>query len=414
MTGEGEVKGVGRGKAYTIALPISSFLPNLGGMEVGLHNIATRLQAAGHRPVVIAPHSHVKQLRAQGWSLPYEVVAFPPKILSYLARFPKFSFLAFDLFFAHLQRRFGFDVWHVTMGYPLGVAMVHFAQWRKDIRYLIRCAGDDIQMAPDIGYGMRLNPVVDTQVRDYFPKAQALTAISESVAEEYRAIGVSEPTIRYIPNGVDLTRFSETTDRAVTREQFGLDANAFLFLAVGRNHPKKNYAALIQAAVALKAQSDTPFQVVIVGRGVEELDGLVQSVEAPVRLIPEIGDVRTAGRVPDMPGNNLVALYQAADAFAFPSKMETFGIAIVEAMAAGLPVLVGDAPGCRDIVRGGEHGLMARPDDVETIAAQMRVLLDDDAARSDWTRRAVARAKDFSWDSVVERYLDLYEELISR
>lgn len=63
-----------------IALPIPSFLPNLGGMEVGLHNIAHRLLERGSRPVVMAPFPHVTQLQRAGWNLPYEVRAFPPKI----------------------------------------------------------------------------------------------------------------------------------------------------------------------------------------------------------------------------------------------------------------------------------------------------------------------------------------------
>lgn len=63
----------------TIAFPISSFLPNLGGMEVGLHNIALRVKQRGYRSIVIAPYPHVRALKKQNWILPYEVIPFPPK-----------------------------------------------------------------------------------------------------------------------------------------------------------------------------------------------------------------------------------------------------------------------------------------------------------------------------------------------
>lgn len=394
-----------RSEKLTIALPISSFLPNLGGMEVGLHNIASRLKALGHRPIVIAPLSHVRQLQPEGWSLPYEVIAFPPKILSNLHTYPKLCFWAFDLFFAHLQRRYKFDVWHVTMGYPIGVAMIHFARGRQDIPYLIRCAGDDIQVSEEIGYGMRRNPVIDQQVRSYFPEAQMLSAISESVADEYRALGVAETQICAIPNGVDLTRFESGS---------GVEPKSdnFVFLSVGRNHPKKNYNALIQAAARLHKKTDEPFEVVIVGRGVEELQALVDAEQAPVRLISELGREQTqTGQVPAMPGQSLINLYKAADAFVFPSKMETFGIAIVEAMAAGLPVIVGDAPGCRDVAQNGESGMMCIPGDADDIAARMLEMMSDEQLRSSYAQKSLTRAQDFSWDSVVEKYLSEYETL---
>ena len=178
--------------ARTIALPISSFLPNLGGAEVGLHNIAGKLVDRGHRPVVMAPAPHAVRLVHEGWRLPYPVEAMPPKAWSLLRRAPWLGFWLLDRFFSAMQSRHGFDVWHCTMGYPTGVALIHFAQRRPDIRYVIRCAGEDIQRDPDIGYGARLDPKVDSLVRSYLPRAQMLTAISDSVADEYRALGVDD------------------------------------------------------------------------------------------------------------------------------------------------------------------------------------------------------------------------------
>ena len=59
---------------------ISSFLPNLGGMEVGLHNICLQIQALGWEPIILAPYPHVKALKALNVNLPYKVKSLPPKI----------------------------------------------------------------------------------------------------------------------------------------------------------------------------------------------------------------------------------------------------------------------------------------------------------------------------------------------
>lgn len=397
--------------ARKIAMPISSFLPNLGGAEVGLHNIACKLVERGRMPVVMAPAPHVSRLRAEGWSFPYTVEAFPPKIWSVLYRAPWLGFWILDRYFARLQARYKFDFWHCTMGYPTGVTLVHFARKRNDIRYLIRCAGEDIQRQPEIGYGARLDPAVDAIVRELLPQAQILTAISDSVAQEYRDVGVTEDRIAQIPNGVDLSRFRRKVDADAVRAGHGLDPDAMLLLSVGRNHPKKNYPQLIEAAARLKSMKPGKFQLALVGNQVASLKDQVArlGLESHVRLIDQIGGSEGGASVPELPDPALVDLYLAADIFVFPSLMETFGIAIVEALAAGLPVIVGESPGCRDVVRQGRDGLMADPRDAEDLAKKMLLLISDSKARASWARKAKTRAKDFDWDLVVAQYTELYD-----
>ena len=400
--------------ARNIALPISSFLPNLGGAEVGLHNIACKLTERGYRPVVMAPAPHVNSLREKGWQLPYKVEPFPPKIWSVLQRMPWLGFWILDRFFARMQSRYRFDFWHCTVGYPTGVALVHFARKRNDIRYLIRCAGEDIQKDADIGYGARLDPEIDKIVHTYLSQAQVLTAISDSVADEYRAIGVPEDHIRHIPNGVDLARFTGNVDRRTVRARHGLDPDAMLFLSVGRNHPKKNYAGLLDATARLLADSNTqkaPFQLAIVGKYAGDLAGQVDALNLSkhVKLIDQIGDAHDGAGVPELPSRALVDLYLAADIFVFPSLIETFGIAIVEAMAAGLPVIVGDSPGCRDVVRKGRDGTLVDPREPDAIATVMSDFMTDGAKRASHAAKAKSRAQDFDWDRVVDQYIELYD-----
>ncbi len=396
-----------------IAMPISSFLPDLGGAEVGLHNIACKLVERGHRPVVMAPAPHAKRLIHEGWRLPYPVEALPPKAWSLLRHAPWLGFWVLDRFFARMQARYRFDVWHCTMGYPTGVALVHFAQKRPGIRHLIRCVGEDIQQDQDIGYGARLDPKVDRMVRKYLPQAPMMIAISDSVAEEYRSIGIQEARVRYVPNGVDLARFSSAVDRRAVRVRHGLNPDGFLFLSVGRNHPKKNYRRLIEAVARLASGTEQRFQLVIIGHAVHELAPQLDSYDLSghVTLLDQIGGENAGTDDPQFPAPALVELYKAADAFVFPSLIETFGIAIVEAMAAGLPIIVGDSPGCRDIVRKGRDGVMVPARDPVALAAAMSRLLTDTDGRRVYADKAAIRARDFSWDRVVDAYTALYDEL---
>lgn len=397
----------------TVGLPTSTFLPALGGVEVGLHNIASRLAARGHRPIVIAPQPHVRALRREGWQLPYEVLSFPPKVWGLLRHVPIVGLTALEAFFACLRWRHGIDVWHVTVGYPTGIAFVRFARRWGGAPHLVRCVGEDIQTAGEIGYGARLNPSVDLLVRRWLHQADALVAITESVAEEYRRLGVEALRIAKIPNGVDLSRFQVLADVAAIRGRHAIGEEDFVFLSIGRNHPKKNFAALVDAAEVLTRSGVGPFKVVLGGEGVERLRpiaearGLARQFRflAPPAVVPGPHGLL-------LPQDEVVALYRMADAFVFPSLVETFGIVLVEAMAAGLPVVTTDAPGCRDVIRHGQDGMIVPPGDAAALAAGMERLMREPALRDELRKKSLRRAEDFSWDRVVDRYVSLYRDLI--
>lgn len=401
----------------TIGMPISSFLPALGGMEVGLHNIAKRLAALGHRPIVMAPWSNVRALKSSRRQLPYEVVAFPPKLPTLVERAPGAALSVFDLFFGWMRRRYGIDVWHGTMGYPIGIALAHYGR-HHPLPALVRCAGQDIQMDAAIGYGMRLDPRVDALVRQWLPRVPLLVAITDSVAGEYRALGVPDDRIAHIPNGIGLARFGHGRARAETRRALGVPQDIFIFLTVARNHPKKNLRAVVDAARLMAQADDLPeWRVVIVGKDAPALGAVVRDggLSERVHLLEEIGPADEAAEEEgELPARRLIDLYRAADAFVFPSLIETFGIAIVEAMAAGLPVIVGDAPGCRDVVGNGRYGIMVPPRDMAALATAMRRLLQDPGERGRLADLAWERARHFDWDHVVARYLAAYDDLLGR
>jgi len=400
-------------RPLTVGMPTSTFLPALGGVEVGLHNIASRLSARGHRPIVLAPAHNIHALRDQRRHLPYALAAFPPKMMTLVHHWPALGSRAISAWLAGFDRWRGIDAWHGTVGFPTGVGLIRHAAGRRP--HLVRCAGDDIQTAPEIGYGMRLDPRIDALVREWLPRADILVAITESVAQEYAALGVPPDRVRRIPNGVDLERFVAPVDRAAIRRQHGIPEEAHMFLAVGRNHPKKGYSDLLDAARLLAADGHRNFTVVIAGAATGELAGEAEArgVSAHVRLLGPVGRPSLADGL-RFPGDELVTLYRAADTFVFPSHIETFGIALVEAMAAGLPVITTDGPGCRDIVNGGRWGEMVPVGNSAALAAAMRATTDrpeELAARADLSRE---RAQDFSWDRIVDQYIELYRETLSR
>jgi glycosyltransferase involved in cell wall biosynthesis len=114
-----------------------------------------------------------------------------------------------------------------------------------------------------------------------------------------------------------------------------------------------------------------------------------------------------------MPPDQLVALYLAADAFVLSSLLEGFSSALVEAMAAGLPLVVTDAPGIRGVVAHDREALMVPVVSPAALAGAMQRIIDDVPLRERLSAAARAGAVPYGWPTVVESYVDLYRELIA-
>jgi glycosyltransferase involved in cell wall biosynthesis len=174
-------------------------------------------------------------------------------------------------------------------------------------------------------------------------------------------------------------------------------------LAVGRLNPRKNLLSLATAFGRLKAEERIPHQLVVAGKA----DYQAARTEA---ALGETGgrDIVLAGYVPD---DDLPALYQAADVFVYPSLFEGGGLPILEAMAAGTPVIAARTSALPETV--GDAGILVDPLNVDELARELLRLALDRNTRSDLKRKGLARSATFSWQAAAERTLETYREVFS-
>ncbi|MFF5841766.1 glycosyltransferase [Streptomyces massasporeus] len=170
-------------------------------------------------------------------------------------------------------------------------------------------------------------------------------AVSPTVAERLKRWGVPGPRIEVVPNGIDVARFRfDAARRHDTRRRLGLPDDAYVIGAVGRLAPGKRFGALIRAL----AQLPDDHWLLLVGGGPEE-----DVLRRTARAAGVAGRVLFTGErpcVPDgTPGPDLPSLTCAMDVLASPSPEEAFGLAIVEALASGLPVLYASCPALEDL-----------------------------------------------------------------
>ncbi|MGW0584596.1 glycosyltransferase, partial [Streptomyces sp. NPDC002920] len=177
-------------------------------------------------------------------------------------------------------------------------------------------------------------------------------AVSPAVAGRLRAWGVPAPRIEVVPNGIDLARFRfDPAARRRTRQHLGLPQNAYVVGGIGRLAAGKRFDVAVRALAQLPSEC----RLLLVGGGPEE--SVLRRIAHEVGVADRVLFAGERPAVPDgTPGPDLPSLAAAMDVFVSPSPEETFGLAVVEALACGLPVLYASCPALEDLsVPGARH-----------------------------------------------------------
>jgi glycosyltransferase involved in cell wall biosynthesis len=216
---------------------------------------------------------------------------------------------------------------------------------------------------------------------------------------------VSEDLVVVIPNGVDAASFQGVSDTDVNaaREHFGIPGPYVLFL--GGIEPRKNLPAVVRAFARLGP--DVRPRLVIAGWRTEwnpegwsqlqqALDELPATIRSGIHVIGYVAEKRKA------------ALLAGAEALLYPSRYEGFGLQVLEAMAAGTPVLTSNISALPEVA--GDAALLVDPGDVDAIADGMEKLLRDDELRKELRERGRARAAAFSWEETARRTVEVIHQ----
>ena len=206
--------------------------------------------------------------------------------------------------------------------------------------------------------------------------------------------------------GIDASPYAKLDRERCRREirgRFGIVPDEPLILFVSMNFAIKGLDHILRGLGCLRRKNpEKRFRLLVIGRGDQKAYG---------RLARELGlgdAVVFAGAVAR---EKLPEFYLAGDLYAMLSRFDTFGMVVLEAMAAGLPVLISGSVGARDIVREGENGFVVEnPTDPEAIAERIETMLNGDA-RERMGREALKTAGENSWDMAVARVLTVYEEI---
>ena len=218
-------------------------------------------------------------------------------------------------------------------------------------------------------------------------------AVSPSVADSLAACGVPRAKIQVIPNGIDLDYFGRPDmDRAAARKSLTVPESAFVVAAAARLSREKGMDTLLSAATQRGGMT-----FLIAGDGPLR-PALARSAPPNAKLLGRLADVRP--------------LLAAADVFAVPSRREGQGMAALEAMAAGVPLVAARVGGLADMLADGETALLVPPDDPDALAAALSRLQSDSRLRQKLVANALALVQErYALRPMLDAVAEVYREV---
>jgi glycosyltransferase-like protein len=254
---------------------------------------------------------------------------------------------------------------------------------------------------------------------DDFTSASLIECQQRAIVEPDRILVVSEHwrdlmrdeygvKAEVVHNGVDADLFASADAGLAARlRQAVCPQGRQLILSVGGIEPRKGSDTLVRALAALRESGRDPVLAIVGDHSFQDYRAYVDRVLA---MLPGLGlrlgrDVVRLGTVPDA---ELPAWYAAADVLAFPSTKEGWGLAVLEAMSAGLPVVTSDLPVFLEYLTPGQDALVVPVDDAAALSRALAAVLDDRGLAANLSAAGLVTSRRFTWSRSAEEHQLIY------
>lgn len=384
----------------------NSYFPTIGGAQVMLHNLAEALTRMGNHVLVV---SEKKEKKGKEFKKNYQkkTIPLPPGV-----RRTPLRRAYYRIWISMIIRNFKPDVIHIYVVYPVGVWLMPLLKKLK-VPLVITCQGIDIQRNASINYGHRLNPILKQQIDAVLSLADSVIAISEDVHKEYAAIPIEENKIHDISNCVNY-EYLNAVDKTA-RARLNIPADAFVIIAVGRNHPKKGFKDLIDIVEALHIKIPL-LKCILIGKNNDILWQEIKERKLTKHFI--ISDVlmpvglEYKQAINDQP--LLVDYLHASNIYVMTSSVEGRPLVALEAVAARLPLVAYAAPGIIDLFENEKTAFLIPNFDKQAFADIILKIYSREKDSIAVQRNADEIAKQFDCRTIGYKHIELYKSLLAK
>ncbi len=374
----------------------NTYLPVISGVVRSVRSFRDELTRQGHNVFIFA-QEHVDYVDKDPFIFRYSSLNLPVGV-DIPAAIPISPFIdrllpAINLDVIHTHHPFLLGQTAATKARELNLPLVFtfHTQYREYTHYFPLSA-ETVQNF--------LKNAVDRWLQDFMRRCQHIIIPSESMREILVDQYGLKNNFTVIPTGIDLEAYRTASGEKIRKKRRW--EKDIVMISIGRLASEKNWPLLLQAA-ALVLKEYPQFRLVLIGDGPDRknLEDLAQ----------ELGIQKRVTFTGSLSFTETPSYMKAANLFGFASITETQGLATLEAMAAGLPVVAVNASGTRDILKHGQQGYLVE-NDAEALAEAIKKLLANPERMQKFAQAAYKKAQSFNIESLTKKLLDVYEQAI--
>lgn len=376
----------------------NNYLPYIGGVPISVHRLMHGLMSLGNHVRLIAP-----QYESESAPSDDDVIRVPALFYTTKERFPVTR--SWNNVVASQFQADKVDIVHVHHLSGLGLLGLRLA--KKHQKPLVFTYHTRLERythyIPGPGKVIK-NAIAHMLVKRFANRCDAIITPSPSTEEYLRNLGVSA-LVEAIPTGINLDEYQRWSDTEIAEFRAHYVApNDKLLISVSRLAKEKNMDFLVDGLIKAHALTGQKFTCLLVGDGPQ-----YRHLKNKVAASGLSDSIRLFGK---MEPQQIALAYLAADVFVFASTSETQGMVLLEAMAAGCPVVAVRASGVNDVVRHGENGITVS-ESTDHWSQALGALLDDPGRLRTMSQRARETAARFSSDKIAQEVDELYRRVIA-
>ncbi|AZM96775.1 glycosyltransferase [Vreelandella venusta] len=387
-------------KPLRVAMISNNYFPFVSGVSVSVERLRQGLSELKHQVQLLVPRYR------EAWQ-DDETILRVPTVMAFGEKREFRLTNPFSARFRHCLQRFKPDIIHVHHPFWLGsMGLWMGRRLRVPVVYTYHTRLEHYAHFVPLPGALFRNLISHSLIKHFSNRCQGVIVPTYSAEEYLRMIGVKTPTLIQ-PTGIDTARFADTDRDALEelRHQLSIDPTDTVLVSVSRISQEKNIGFMLEALAELKKLGRQSLRLLLIGDGPDR-----QTIQQHIEALALQEQVTLVGAVPP---EKMARYYHLGDIFVFASTSETQGMVILEAMAAGLPVVAVRSSGIDDVVRDGFNGYKT-PQNRQKWGQRVMALAEDNALRDTLGKQAKRFASDYDIAKFAGAVAHFYAEVLAK
>ena len=381
-----------------IAFILGTFFPKAGGVQVQIHNIANRLSKLGIGvKLFIYDKTDIRNNN-------YEIIIFEKLIFNIVFVFKYYLnlniFFFLNSYISKIIKKNKIDIWHFNFLNFKSLILINILK-KYNQKIIVTFHGVDLQIEEKINYGYRLNKKYDSFLKSTLKKIDKFTYLSETIKEDLIKLGVEKKKLVYFPNSVNIEKFEKIV--STKNENDG----KLHLITVARFSNRKKGFDLIQKVCSKLIEKNINFKWKIIGKNSQLLykNKFIESNSNLFEIIENIENIDEDY----FPHSTLINHYKSSDLYLNLSRIESFGITFIEALASKVPIISFTSKGANEIIKDKFNGFLIKNNDVSELVNKIYQIKENKEIIVKMHNNCLDSITKFDLDTSCNKLINIYK-----